>query len=343
MKKGILLINLGTPDHPNTPSVRRYLQEFLIDPRVIDIPWLLRFLLVYGVIGPLRSKKSAAAYQAIWTESGSPLLVNSIALQKALSKTLEGLNEDYVVALGMRYGNPSIQSALQALKDQKVDHITIIPLFPQYASASSGSALEATLERLARQNTIPNIRVIRDFYHLPGYIDAYTDLIQQHIQDKSIDRILFSYHGLPERQIKKTRCQASCVLSNASGPCKRMDSSNSDCYRAQCYETTRLIAEKLGLRADQYQICFQSRLGRTPWIKPYTDQVLIDLSKQRVRNIAVVCPSFVSDCLETLEEINIRAREQWQALGGERFVCVPCINTHPMWVAGLAQRVISPL
>ncbi len=349
MKQGILLINLGTPDHPSTSAVRHYLQEFLMDPRVIDIPWLARFVLVYGVIGPLRSKKSAAAYQAIWTEAGSPLLVNSIALQKALSKTLESMDKDCVVSLGMRYGKPSIQDAVLELIRQKVDQITIVPLFPQYASASSGSALEAILKILAKQNTVPNIRVIRDFYNMPGYIDAYADLIQQHIPDKSfesIDRILFSYHGLPERQIKKTRCEASCVLSNASSPsntsnpCKRMDSSNSDCYRAQCYETTRLIAEKLGLGADQYQVCFQSRLGRTPWIKPYTDQVLIDLSKQGVRNIAVVCPSFVSDCLETLEEINMRAREQWHSLGGETFVFVPCINTDPIWVEGLAQKII---
>ncbi len=336
MKQGILLINLGTPAHPNTPAVRRYLQQFLMDPRVIDIPWLLRFLLVYGVIGPLRSKKSAAAYQAIWTEAGSPLLVHSLALQQALSARL---GSDFVVSLGMRYGQPTIQKALQALQDQKLDHLTIVPLFPQYASASSGSALEATLKILATQNTIPNIRVIRDFFSLPGYIDAYADSIQQHIQDKPIDRILFSYHGLPERQIKKTRCQASCLQSNRSNPCKNMDNSNSDCYRAQCYETTRLIAQKLALRSDQYQVCFQSRLGRTPWIKPYTDQVLINLSKQGVRNIAIVCPSFVSDCLETLEEVNIRAREQWRNLGGETFVFIPCMNTHPLWVEALAHRI----
>ncbi|MBP6103576.1 MAG: ferrochelatase [Gammaproteobacteria bacterium] len=339
MKRGILLINLGTPAAPTTPAVRRYLEQFLMDPRVIDIPWLFRFLLVYGVIGPLRSKKSAAAYQAIWTEAGSPLLVHSLTLQQALSARL---GSDFVVSLGMRYGQPSIQEALRVLQHQKVDHLTIIPLFPQYASASTGSALEATLNILATQNTIPNIRVIRDFYSLPGYIDAYADLIQQHIQDKPIDRILFSYHGLPERQIKKTRCQASCLQSNTSNPCKNMDKSNSDCYRAQCYETTRLIAQKLALRSDQYQVCFQSRLGRTPWIKPYTDQVLIDLSKQRVRNIAVVCPSFVSDCLETLEEINIRARTQWQALGGDSFVFIPCINSHPIWVEALAQSIRLP-
>ncbi len=312
-----------------------------MDPRVIDIPWLARFILVYGLIAPFRSRKSAKAYQQIWTETGSPLLANSVALQKALSKTLEGLSEDYVVALGMRYGEPSIQSALQALQEQKVDHLTIIPLFPQYASASTGSALEATLKILATQNTIPNIRVIRDFYTMPGYIDAYADLIAQHIQDKPIDRILFSYHGLPERQIKKTRCQASCIQSNPSNPCKQMNNSNSDCYRAQCYETTRLIAEKLSLREDQYQVCFQSRLGRTPWIKPYTDEVLVTLYKQGIRNLAVVCPSFVSDCLETLEEINIRARTQWQDLGGETFISVPCINTHSMWIEGLAQKIRS--
>ncbi len=346
MKKGVLLINLGTPDNPSIPAVRRYLKEFLMDHRVIDIPWLVRFVLVYGFISPFRTRQSAKAYQAIWTENGSPLLANSMALQQALSKrlALEGETTNDVVALGMRYGKPSIQDAILELQHQKVDHLTILPLFPQYASASTGSALEATLKILAKKNTIPHVRIIRDFYTIPGYIDAYADLIQKNIPDKSfesIDQILFSYHGLPERQIKKTRCQASCIQLNRSTPCNAIGVHNmhTDCYRTQCYETTRLIAQKLALRDDQYQVCFQSRLGRTPWIKPYTDEVLIDLANQGVRNIAIVCPSFVSDCLETLEEINIRARKQWQALGGQNFVFIPCLNTHPMWVQGLAQEI----
>ncbi len=317
MKKGVLLLNLGTPDNPHTPAVCRYLKAFLMDPRVIDIPWVLRFALVYGLIIPFRAPKSAKAYQSILTETGSPLLTNSLALKAALSETL---GADFVVALGMRYGKPSIQSALEALQNQKIDHLTIIPLFPQYASSATGSALETCLKTIASQNTIPNIRVIRDFYNMPGYIDTYADLIQQNMPNKSfksIDRILFSYHGLPERH------------------------SDSHDYQKQCYETTRLIAQKLGLRAEQYQVCFQSRLGRTPWIKPYTDQLLIDLSKQGVRTIAIVCPSFVGDCLETLEEINIRAREQWQSLRGKTFVFVPCVNTHPMWVEGLVQKIRS--
>lgn len=338
MTHGVLLINLGTPCDPSPAAVRHYLQTFLSDPRVVDIPRLLRLILVYGVIGPFRARHSAKAYQSIWTEAGSPLLVHSKALAQALSQTL---GSAFKVVLGMRYGEPSLQQAITDLAKHPVDRLTILPLFPQYASASTGSALEATLKILARQTSIPHIRVIRDFYDLPAYIEAYATVIQNSIQGQALDQILFSYHGLPERQIRKTRCAAGCIQSpgSASSPCKAIDDSNRDCYRAQCYETTRLLAEKLGLKPDHYQIGFQSRLGRTPWIKPYTDEVLVDLRRQGFKDIAVVCPSFVSDCLETLEEITIRAREQWTALGGHTLISIPCLNHHPQWVEGLAAWI----
>lgn len=326
---GILLINLGTPDDNTPASVYRYLKHFLNDPRVIDLPKLVRSVLINGLIIPKRYKKSAAAYQAIWTEQGSPLLLNSLALTKALSLTL---GNDFHVELGMRYGKPSIASALDKLSH--CDKIAIIPLFPQYASAANGSAIEECLRILGSQWNVPDIHIQKDFYQNPDFIAAYADVIQKSLNTKPVDQILFSYHGLPERHITKSACTAPCDKTNA---CPSMNTNNTYCYRAQCYETTRLIAEKLQLQPTQYQVSFQSRLGRTPWIKPYTDLVLPDLYQQNHRNIAVVCPSFVSDCLETLEEIDIRAREQWKQLGGNEFTFIPCINDHPRWVLGLAN------
>ncbi len=351
MKKGILLLNLGTPQDASTASVRRYLHTFLMDPRVIELPAVLRFLLVYGLIVPFRARKSAHAYQQIWTAQGSPLLVNSLALKDALAAQL---GPDYVVALGMRYGKPSIQEALSELHAARIDHLKILPLFPQYASASSGSAIEVALGLLAKQWSIPNIQLIRDFHALPGYIESYAALIQAHRQQHlNIEYILFSYHGLPEQHLKKTGCRANCVLAKAydpkntedsnhlCNPCPKIDKNNSACYRAQCYATTQLIAEKLELGPAQYQTCFQSRLGRRPWIKPYTDEVLIALRQKGLRHIAIVCPSFVADCLETLEEINLRARAQWQNLGGESFVFIPCLNDQPLWIEALARILDS--
>lgn len=332
-KKGILLINLGTPDNCDTKSVYRYLTEFLNDPRVIDLLFFIRWILVNLLIVPLRVRKSAHAYKKIWSAQGSPLLVNSQQIRAALAHEL---GADYQVELGMRYGNPSIKSALAKL--HHCTEVKIIPLFPQYSSAATGSAVELVLKLIGKQWNIPAINVVRDFYNNPGFIAAYADVIQKTIQDKKIDKILFSYHGLPERHIHKSVCQATCDRVNA---CPSVSDDNQFCYRAQCYATSRLLAQALHLTDQQYAVCFQSRLGRTPWIKPYTDVVLPELIQQGVKNIAIVCPSFVADCLETLEEINIRAREQWQALGGGEFVFVPCINAHQEWVRGL-KEILNP-
>lgn len=332
-KKGVLLINLGTPDHCNTKSVRRYLKEFLLDPRVIDIPAIFRWILVNLVILPFRSSKSAAAYQKIWLHSGSPLLVHGVELQQSVSHEL---GSDYHVELGMRYGNPSIESALDKLKD--CDNIFIIPLFPQYSSAANGSAIEKSLNILAKKWNIPALTIVRDFYKDHGFISAYADIIKKTIGEKKIDLVLFSYHGLPERHITKSECLASC---DRLAPCPKMNDDNIYCYRAQCYETTSLITDELNLSPEQYRVSFQSRLGRTPWIKPYTDLILPELIAQGIKNIAIVCPSFVADCLETLEEINIRAREQWKMLGGEEFTFIPCLNDHPVWVKSLAKMIIN--
>lgn len=330
-KTGVLLINLGTPDSPKPASVYTYLKQFLNDPRVIDLPALARYFLVNWLIIPTRYKKSAHAYQQIWTEQGSPLLVNTQALQKLVATEL---GDAFQVEIGMRYGNPSIESAVQKLQD--CQKIIAIPLFPQYSSAANGSAAEELLRVIGSQWNVPEISVTRDFYNHPAFIEAYADTIKQHLADKQVDTVVFSYHGLPERHINKSNCLAQCSRVQA---CPAMSAANSYCYRAQCYETTRLLAEKLGLAESQYIVTFQSRLGRTPWIKPYTDIELPALAKRHIKNIAIVCPSFVSDCLETLEEINMRAREQWQELGGKEFTFIPCVNAHPVWVRGVAEMV----
>jgi ferrochelatase len=330
-KTGVLLINLGTPNNCNIKSVYSYLTEFLNDPRVIDLALLPRWILTNLIIVPFRCKKSTRAYQKIWLSNGSPLLVHSKNLKDALAVEL---TDKYQVELAMRYGNPSIPLALKNLRD--CHRIIAIPLFPQYSSAATGSAMAKLLNELGKQWNIPELKIIRDFYNAPGFIASYADIIKKHTANNSFDLILFSYHGLPERHINKSRCQAKC---NRSSACPALSEANLYCYRAQCYATSHLLANALNLASSQYQVSFQSRLGRTPWIKPYTDLILPTLIKQGIKNIAIACPSFVADCLETLEEINIRAREQWQQLGGNNFIFIPCLNNHPLWVKALAEMV----
>jgi ferrochelatase len=333
--KGILLINLGTPDNTDGASVYRYLTQFLNDPRVIDLPAVLRWILTNLIIVPFRFKKSAEAYQQIWTLTGSPLLTNSIKLKNSLA--LE-LGDEYQVELAMRYGNPSIAKALHSM--QGCEQLMVIPLFPQYSSAATGSALEETILQISKQWNIPDLYCINNFYDNPGFIDAYVNVLKDSLANQSVDHIILSFHGLPERHITKSDCQAHCDHINA---CPIIDMKNNFCYRAQCYQTAARIAEKLSWRQDQYTVSFQSRLGRTPWIKPYTDLVLPELFQKGIKNIAIVCPSFVADCLETLEEINIRAREDWKKLGGNAFLFVPCINDHSRWVKALADIVLNKM
>ncbi|MFZ2314074.1 MAG: ferrochelatase [Gammaproteobacteria bacterium] len=331
MKKGILLINIGTPDQPDTKSVRRYLKEFLSDPRVIDISAIARWLLVNLFVLPFRSRKSAALYQKIWYKQGSPLLVHTKLLRSSLAKEL---GSDYKVVFGMRYGQPTIASALANLKD--CSSLNVIPLFPQYSSAATGSAIEKTLQVLQSNWNMPAIKIINEFYAHPGFISSYAELIKQSLAEKKVDMLLFSYHGVPERHIDKSKCVAACDHLHA---CPSITDDNQYCYRAQCHATSDLIAKELNLSPVLYRVAFQSRLGRTPWIKPYTDLLLPELIKSGVKSIAVVSPSFVVDCLETLEEINIRMREQWKVLGGEEFVFIPCLNHSALWVKGLAGMV----
>jgi ferrochelatase len=332
-KKAVLLINLGTPDHADSHSVRNYLREFLNDPRVIDLPKWLRWSLVNLWIIPFRYKKTTNAYKQIWNVAGSPLLKYSREMQAALSANL---GPQYTVELGMRYGHPSIDAALDNLK--QFDSLDVIPLFPQYSSAATGSALEKILEPLSKRWNVPTIKVIHDFYNHPGFINAYAEKIKNTLGDKQIDLLVFSYHGLPERHIIKSECKAQCDRLHA---CPLVNNDNLFCYRAQCYATSQFIAKELNLTNDDYAVAFQSRLGRTPWIKPYTDLLLPELRRKGLKRIAMVSPSFTADCLETLEEINIRTRKQWLALGGTEFSFIPCINADPQWIAALADMVIS--
>ncbi|WP_428266961.1 ferrochelatase [Haliangium sp.] len=334
---GLLLINLGTPDEPTTGSVRRYLREFLSDPRVVDINPVGRFLLLNLIILPFRPAKSAEAYRKVWTDRGSPLLFHGRDLASAVG---ERLGPSWQVELAMRYGNPSIAAAFERFRQAGVDHIVVLPLFPQYASSSTGSALEAVFRRAAQYWNVPRLSVIEDFYADPGMLDAFAAVGRPVMETLDADHVLFSFHGLPERQVQKSDDSGRHCLIEA-GCCDRMVAANRNCYRAQCFATARHLATRLSLDEDDYTICFQSRLGRVPWIKPYTDEVLDELAAAGKKRLAVFCPAFVADCLETLEEIGIRAKEQFVAAGGEDLALVPSLNSEPAWadaVAAMARR-----
>lgn len=330
MKNGLLLINLGTPEAPDTVAVRKYLREFLADKRVIDLPAPLRYLLLYSIILPFRPKRSAHAYQAIWSEEGSPLLIHSRRLQ---TKLQTALGSSWQVSLGMRYGNPSLISALEELRH--CPRLTILPLYPQYSSAATGSSIERVLHLLASQPVFPTLTIIRDFHDYPGFINAQATLIKPYVADH--DYVLFSYHGVPERHLLNTGCNKVCEQS-----CPPINESNQACYKAQCYATTNSLVKALSLSQGKYGVAFQSRLGKTPWIKPYLDEVLPKLATQGIKRLAVSCPSFVADCLETLEEIGIRAQEQWQQLGGEKLTLIPCVNDSELWITALVNLITSP-
>lgn len=332
---GVLIVNLGTPDSTETSDVRRYLREFLSDPRVVDINPVGRWLLLNLVILPFRPAKSAEAYQTIWTERGSPLLVYGRDLEAGLRERLGG---GYRVELAMRYGQPSIQSALERLVAQDLERIVVVPLFPQYSSAASGSALDKVFEVAGKMWNVPTMATVAPFYEDPGFVRAFAEVARPVFEELRPDHVLLSYHGVPERQVQKSDpTGAYCLV--AEDCCARMCAANRFCYRAHCFATSRALARELDLDPSEYTVSFQSRLGRTPWIQPYTDELLPKLYEQGVRRLAIMCPAFVADCLETLEEIGIRAKEDWEALGGEALELVPSLNAHPAWVDALAEMV----
>ncbi len=333
---GILLAQLGTPASPAVPDVRRYLREFLSDPRVIDLPAPARWLLVNLAIVPFRAPKSAHAYQAIWTPAGSPLLVNSRAFAEALAREL---GAGFRVALGMRYGAPRLADALAELCDAGVSRIVALPLYPQLAESSTGTAIAAIREAAGKRGATPPASFVPAFFADAGFIDAVAAEARPLLARERVDHVLFSYHGLPERHVRaadptRAHCLASAACCDAP-PAPVLAS----CYRAQCYETTRAVARALALPSERITTAFQSRLGRDPWIKPWSDEELPRLAARGIKRLAVLCPSFVADCLETLEEIGIRARSQWLALGGESLALVPCVNASPSWVRAAAALV----
>lgn len=335
-KTGILLLNTGTPKKADKTHVGRYLRQFLMDPRVIDLPWYIRWPLVNGLVIPARLKTSTEAYRMIWTEKGSPLLANSVILKEKLS----ALYPEYTIALGMRYGEPSVADAIEALQKAGCERWIIMPLFPQYASASTGSVLALFLAIIAQFNNIPPFRIVPSFYDHPAFIQAYANNIQPVLPTSMSeeDFVLFSYHGLPERHIGKSGCKTVCYTQKDYPDCPAISIKNAYCYRAQCYATSRLLAEQLQLKSKQYATVFQSRLGKTPWIKPYNDEYLAVLIQKGIKNLAIACPSFVIDCLETLEEIAIRLKAQWEKCGGVGFTMVPCLNDDASWIAEIIDQ-----
>ena len=336
-KKVILLVNLGTPASPSVSDVRRYLKEFLSDPHVIDVPALLRWAIVNLFVLPFRPKQSAEAYRSIWTEQGSPLLWHTEALAEQLQQYL---GENYVVRVAMRYGQPALRVCLNQLISEGAKKITLLPLFPQYATATTGSIKQVVFDCFASNKLSPELTFIDSFYDDPGFIQSWVQQIQVGNGLAADEHLLLSYHGLPWRQIHKAEKEVSEACQQGH-PCPSISSANAGCYRAQCYATSRAIVAELRLTDEAYTVAFQSRLGRTPWITPYTDELLPKLIERGVKKLVIASPSFAVDCLETLEELGIRAEEQWGELGGESFRLIPCLNSSSTWVrslAGLLQR-----
>lgn len=338
-KIGVLLVNLGTPDSPKTPDVRKYLNEFLTDGRVIDVPWLKRQILVRGVISPFRAGESAKSYKEIWTEKGSPLKFISEELTASVQQSLDAHEPDtYLVKLAMRYQSPNIENALLALRKQKVNQYVIVPLFPQYASASTGSVHQKIMEIVSKWQVIPSMRFINSFYDHPDFIHAWKIIGEQH-DLASYDHILFSFHGIPQRQMKKADDHNHCLQSKDC--CSKLCDKNQFCYSAQCHVTAHEIAKSLAIPTERYSISYQSRLGKDPWMQPYTSDVLEELAKKGVKRILVFCPAFVADCLETIFEIGVEYQEEFEEFGGEKVQLVESLNSHPLWVKTIKNLVIS--
>ena len=332
-KKGVLLINLGTPNSPSVKDVRIYLTEFLNDPYVIDINWLARTLLVNLIIVPFRAPKSAKIYQKLWTNNGSPLLYYSQEVQKKLQTELDN---SYGVHLAMRYQNPSMNKVISEMEKEEYDELIVIPLYPQYATSSTKTSIEKAKKLLKKWKKQPSIKFIKCFYDSPLFIDTIIEQAKQYTLT-DYDHILFSYHGLPTRQLNKVHPGKTCEDLN----CKtEINSTNQYCYQAQCYETTRLIAKELNLNTSDYSVGFQSRLD-DKWVKPYSDKLVAEFGREGKKNLLVFSPAFVSDCLETTIEIGDEYQEIFAENGGEKIQLVPSLNDHPKWIATLKELILT--
>ncbi|WP_299104863.1 ferrochelatase [uncultured Tenacibaculum sp.] len=335
--KGVLLVNLGSPDSTDPKDVKKYLDQFLMDERVIDVPYWLRAFIVRGIILNTRPKKSAEAYQKIWWKEGSPLIVLSERLQdKVQAKT------ELPVALAMRYGNPSLQSGLQELYDKGVKDVLLVPLYPQFAMATTETILVFAEELRKKHFSDMKITDVPAFYNQPEYIKALSNSIKDYLKDKDYDHLLFSYHGVPERHIRKSDITKSHCNPEAGNLtcCNTPSDAHKFCYRHQCYQTTKNVMAELGLDENKVSTSFQSRLGVDPWLQPYTDRTIVNKAeKDGIKKLAIVTPAFVSDCLETLEEIAMEGKHEFLEAGGDEFYTVPCINDNDEWVAVLANWI----
>ena len=332
MTKAILLINLGSPDSPSVPDVRRYLREFLMDGRVLDVNWLVRFCVVNFAILPSRPKQSAEAYHKIWTPAGSPLVVTSRNVQARLQRRVS-----VPVELAMRYQNPSIPEAVRSLAHKGADDVLLIPLFPQYAMSSFETAVERV--RQVAAGLAPQMRCVVQppFFEDPDYMKALVASAEEFL-NRPYDHLLFSFHGLPERHLRKSD-PTGCHCLGSENCCQTPSPAHATCYRAQCFKTVAAFVRATGVPKEKYSVAFQSRLGRDPWLKPYTDFELPRLAQAGVKKLLVICPAFVSDCLETLEEIGLRGRETFLSAGGTGFELIPCLNEHPLWIEALERMI----
>lgn len=333
-KKGVLLVNLGTPRSSRLKDVYRYLTEFLTDGRVIDFSWLKRQLLVRGIIIPFRIRQSTKQYQELWTKEGSPLLVHSKALQKELQKEL---GDSFRVSLAMRYQEPSILQGLEELRQANVEEIIVFPLFPQYASATTGSVHQKVMEHVKEWQVIPKMTFINSYYDHPDIIEAFCARARSH-KIENFDHVLFSFHGLPERQLHKANGSQHCLKK---GCCQNIGQNNQFCYKAQCYATANAIAKNLNIPANQYKVSFQSRLGKEPWIMPYTSDVIEEGAASGWKNLLVFSPAFVADCLETTFEIGHEYAKEFQKRGGNQLQLVEGLNSHSEWVTALRSIIME--
>jgi ferrochelatase len=329
-RKAVLLMNLGSPDSTAVKDVRKYLNEFLMDGKVIDIPFIARALLVRGIIVPFRAPKSAEAYKSIWTDQGSPLMVLTYQLQAALQAKL-----DEPVAVAMRYGNPSPKMAMDALQKEhpQLEEVILVPLYPHYAMSSYETAYEYAVEQHSKGNYPFRMTVLKPFYREPEYIQALAESIRPHLS-QPYDHILFSYHGVPQRHIRKSDT-TGCHCLQVNNCCETASTAHAECYRHQVFETTKLVTQALGIDKSKWSLSFQSRLGKG-WLQPFTDKRLEAMPGEGIKKLLVVCPAFVSDCLETLEEIEEQGKETFMEAGGESYHMIPCMNTHTAWVDTLA-------
>ena len=333
VRRGAIVLNLGTPQAPQVKEVRDYLREFLMDPYVIDVPLPIRWMIVNGAVLPTRPAASAEAYRKIWTDRGSPLLVHLLDLSKNVQSVL---GEGWLVQPAMRYGQPSIESAFRNFKESGISEVTVFPLYPQYSLAATETSIQECRKVALQVSSEFKLQFLGAFYRHPAFIQSFVEQARNSLKDFKYDHLLFSFHGLPERHVKKTDLSGDHCLKQDQC-CSVIGEANKNCYRAQCFQTAHAIARELELKSNQYTVCFQSRLGRNPWIKPYSDHLYESLPSQGVKRVAVMCPAFVADCLETLEEIEIRGKEEFIRHGGEDLRLVPSLNSGENWSRAVAE------